>query len=174
MVTTDRDPLALAGAVRAEVRALDSMAAVTKVSTVAAELGESLAARRFQSLLLVLFAAVALVLAAVGVFGLMYQMVARRTHEIGVRMALGAQRGDLMGMIIRHGLLLTCTGAVLGLIGSFVVSRLLRGLLFGVGPADPISYALALFVLSAAALVACWLPARRATQVDPLVALRHD
>ncbi len=103
MVVTDRDPLALAGAVRTEVRALDSMAAVTKVSTVAAELDESLAARRFQAVLLVLFAALALVLAAVGVFGLMYQTVARRTHEIGVRMALGAQRGDVMGMIIRHG-----------------------------------------------------------------------
>jgi putative ABC transport system permease protein len=173
-VTTDRDPLALSRAVRAEVRALDSMAAVTKVSTVDAEVGESLAARRFQALLLVLFSGLALVLAAVGVFGLMYQTVARRTHEIGVRMALGAQNGDVMRMVVRHGLMLACTGAVLGFIASLALSRLLRGLLFGIGPADPVSYGIALSLLGVAALVACWLPARRATRVDPLVALRHD
>jgi putative ABC transport system permease protein len=174
LVATDREPLALAAAVRVEIRALDSTAVITKVSTVEAELGESMAARRFQALLLALFAALALVLAAVGIFGLMYQAVARRTHEIGVRMALGAQGGDVMGMVLRHGLLLTAIGVVLGVGGALALSRLVRGLLFGIGPADPVSYVAAVLLLGATALVACWLPARRATRVDPLVALRHE
>jgi putative ABC transport system permease protein len=174
MAVTDGDPLALAGSVRGLVRGLDSMAAVTKVSTVEAEMGESVAARRFQALLFVLFAGLALALAAVGVFGLMYETVARRTHEIGVRMALGAQSGDVMGMVIRRGLVLTGIGAVLGVAGSFAVSRLLRGVLFGVGPGDPVSYAGAVAVMGVAAVAACWLPARRASRVDPVVALRCE
>jgi putative ABC transport system permease protein len=89
-------------------------------------------------------------------------------------MALGAQSGDVVKMVLRHGLLLTAIGAVLGVLGSFLLSRMLRGLLFGVGPADPISYLLAVVLLGGAALVACWLPAQRATRVDPVVALRHE
>ena len=174
LVATEGEPLAVAAAVRSQIRALDSTAVITKVSTVEAELGESMAARRFQALLLALFAALALVLAAVGIFGLMYQTVARRTHEIGVRMALGAQGGDVMGMVLRQGLLLTGIGVVLGVGGALALSRLVRGLLFGIGPADPVSYVAAVLLLGATALVACWLPARRATRVDPLVALRHE
>ena len=174
MVVTDGDPLRLARAVRGEVRALDSLAAVTKVSTVEAEMGETVASRKFQALLLGLFAGLALLLAAVGVFGLMYQTVARRTHEIGVRMALGAERGDVMGMVLRQGLMLTGIGAAIGLVGSLALSRLLRGLLFGIGPADPASYAGAVLLLGTAAFLACWLPARRATKVDPLTALRQE
>ena len=174
LVTTDGDPLALAALVRAEIRALDSMAPVTRVSTLEAELGESMAGRRFQALLLAMFAALALVLAAVGIFGLMYQTVARRTHEIGVRMALGAHSGDVVGMVLRQGLLLTGAGIVLGVLGALAVSRAVRGLLFGVGPTDPVSYLVAMLLLGGTALVACWLPAWRATRVDPLVALRHE
>ncbi len=174
MVTTAGEPLALARAVRSEIRVLDSTAPVTKVTTVEAELGESMAHRRFQALLLAMFAALALVLAAVGVFGLMYQTVARRTHEIGLRMALGAQSGDVVGMILRHGLLLAGIGVAMGVLGALVLSRVVRGLLFGVGPADPVSYLSAVVLLSGAAFVACWLPARRATRVDPLATLRHE
>jgi putative ABC transport system permease protein len=174
LVTTDGEPLPLAAAVRAKIRALDSMAAVTKVSTVEEELGDSMANRQFQALLLAMFAALALVLAAVGIFGLMYQTVARRTHEIGVRMALGADAGDLVAMVLRHGLMLTGTGVVLGVLGALALSRMIRGLLFGVGPADPLSYLAAVLSLGGASLVACWLPARRATRVDPMVALRYE
>jgi ABC-type antimicrobial peptide transport system permease subunit len=174
MVTTDRDPLRLAAGVQAAIRTLDSTAPVTRVSTVEAELGESMAIRRFQALLLAAFAGLALVLAAVGIFGLMYHTVTRRTREIGVRMALGAQSRDVVGMVLRHGLLLTGLGIALGVAGALALSGTIRGLLFGVAPADPASYLAALGLLGGAALVACWLPARRATRVDPLVALRHE
>lgn len=173
-VTVDGDPLALAAAVRAEIRALDPLATVTKVSTVEADLGESMASRRFQALLLAMFAALALVLAAVGIFGLMFQTVSRRTNEIGVRMALGAQHGDVLRMVLRHGMVLACAGIVLGVLGATALSRVVRGLLFGVGPTDPASYFAAVLLLGGTALMACWLPARRATRVDPLVALRHE
>jgi len=174
LVATQGDPLALAAAVRAEIRALDSTAPITRVSTVEAELGESMAGRRFQALLLAMFAALALVLAAVGIFGLMYQTVARRTHEIGVRMALGAHSGDVVSMVLRQGLLLTGAGIVLGVLGALALSQTVRGLLFGVAATDPVTYLVAVLLLGGAALVACWLPARRATRVDPLVALRHE
>jgi len=174
LVTTDGEPLALAAAVRAEIRVLDSMAAVTKVSTVEEELGDSMANRRFQAVLLAMFAALALLLAAVGIFGLMYQTVARRTHEIGVRMALGADAGDLVTMVLWHGMFLTGTGVVLGVVGALGVSRMIRGLLFGVGPVDPVSYLAAVLLLGGTSMVACWLPAQRATRVDPMVALRYE
>jgi putative ABC transport system permease protein len=174
MVATEGEPLALAAAVRAEIRALDNIATVTKVSTVEAELGESMAARRFQALLLTMFAALALVLAAVGMFGLMYQTVARRTHEIGVRMALGARSRDVVSMVLSRGLVLTGSGILLGVLGGLAVARVMQSLLFGIGPADPASYLTAAVLLGGTSLAACWLPARRATRVDPLVALRHE
>ena len=174
MVTTDGDALSLARGVRAEIRALDPTAPVTKVMTVDEMIGESVAHRRFQALLLAIFASLALALAAVGIFGVMFQSVARRTHEIGVRMAVGAESGDVVRMVLRHGLLLTGTGVVLGLAGAVAVSWVIRGLLFGVGPADPASYVIAVVLLGVVAAAACWLPARRATRVDPLVALRHE
>jgi ABC-type antimicrobial peptide transport system permease subunit len=174
LVTTEGDPLALAAGVRAEIRALDPLATVTRISTVEAEIGESMAGRRFQAFLLALFAALALGLAAVGIFGLMFQTVSRRTNEIGVRMALGAQTGDVSRMVLRHGMLLAFAGIALGVVGAIALSRVVRGLLFGVGPADPLSYFVAALLLGGTALVACWLPARRATRVDPVVALRHE
>jgi putative ABC transport system permease protein len=174
LVTTSGEALQLAAAVRSEVRALDPTATVTRVGTVEAEVGDSVANRRFQALLLSGLAALALVLAAVGIFGLMYQTVARRTHEIGVRMAVGANSGDVVAMVLRHGMLLTFAGIVPGILGALALSRVMRGLLFGVGPADPVSYLTAVLLLGGTALAACWLPARRATRVDPLVALRHE
>ena len=133
-----------------------------------------MADRRFQALLLSLLAGLALTLAAVGIFGLMYQTVARRTHEIGVSMALGARGGDVVSMVFRQGLALTGAGIALGVVGALALSRVVRGLFYGVGPADPVSYIGAALLLGGTAMLACWLPARRATLVGPLVALRHE
>jgi predicted permease len=174
LVSTDGDPLALASAVRAEIRALDRSAPVTAIGTVDAQIGESLAIRRFQAWLLATFSMLAVLLAAVGVFGLMAQVVARRTPEIGVRMALGASPGRVLAMVIRQGALLAATGAAVGLLGAFLLARGLRSLLFGVGAADPISYVGAAAVMGLSVLIACAVPAWRAARVDPVLALRQE
>jgi ABC-type antimicrobial peptide transport system permease subunit len=161
-------------AVRAEIRAIDPSAPVTEISTVEAEIGESLAVRRFQALLLSLFSVLAVLLAAVGIFGLMAQLVVRRTPEIGVRMALGATPQQVLKMVLRQGVLLAAVGAAAGLCGAFIAGRVLKSLLFGVSAADPISYAGAIVVMTLAVLLACGLPAWRAARVDPMVALRND
>jgi putative ABC transport system permease protein len=174
LVATDGKPLALAPAVRAEIRALDPAGPITAIGTVEAEIGESLAVRRFQAVLLTTFSMLAVLLAAVGIFGLMAQVVVRRTPEIGLRMALGASPQDVLKMILRQGVLLAAAGAVAGVFGGFALARVLRNLLFGVSAADPISYAGAAFVMALAVLLACGLPAWRAARVDPMVALRND
>jgi putative ABC transport system permease protein len=174
LIVTDRNPLALAPAVRAEIRKLDASAPITAVSTVEAEIGESLAVRRFQALLLGLFSILAVLLAAVGIFGLMSQLVVRRTAEIGLRMALGASPRDVLKLILRQGSVLAMIGAVAGVCGAYVLGRVLDSLLFGISAADPVSYAGAAIVLAIAVLLACGLPAWRAARVDPMVALRHE
>jgi putative ABC transport system permease protein len=113
-------------------------------------------------------------LAAVGIFGLMAQVVARRTAEIGLRMALGARPGQVLAMVLRHGTVLATSGTVVGLLGAFLLARGLRSLLFGVGPADPVSYAGAAVVMGLSVLVACAVPAWRAASVDPTLALRQE
>ena len=174
LVATGGDPLALAGAVRAEIRALDRSAPVTAVSTVDAEIGESLAIRRFQAWLLGMFSMLAVLLAAVGIFGLMAQLVTRRTPEIGVRMALGASPGRVVAMVLHQGALLAAVGGVAGLVGAFVLARALRSLLFGVGAGDPIAYISAAVVMAASVLTACAVPAWRAAHVDPTLSLRQE
>jgi putative ABC transport system permease protein len=174
LVATEGNPLALVPILRAEVRRLDPSAPITNVSTVEAEIGESLAVRRFQALLLGLFSVLAVLLAAVGIFGLMAQVVARRTAEIGLRMALGASPRDVLRMVLRQGVILGLAGGVVGVAGAFALARGLRTLLFGVGAADPVSYAGAAVVLVFAVLLACGLPAWKASRVDPMVALRHE
>jgi putative ABC transport system permease protein len=174
LVATDGDPNALVGPVRAEIRTLDRSTPVTAVGTVDALLGESLAIRRFQAWLLAMFSMLAVLLAAVGVFGLMAQVVARRTPEIGVRMALGASPGQVLSMVMRQGALFAGAGAVVGLGGAFLLARALRSLLFGVGAADPVSYVGAAVVMGLSVLVACAVPAWRAARVDPTLALRQD
>ncbi len=174
LVASDGNPIALAPMVRAEVRSLDPSAPITAVSTIEAEIGESLAVRRFQATLLALFSALAVLLAAVGIFGLMAQAVVRRTPEIGVRMALGASPQDVLVLIVRQGLLLAAAGTAVGIFGAFVLARGLSSLLFGVGAADPVSYAAAAAVMTVSVLLACGLPAWRAATVDPTVALRTD
>jgi putative ABC transport system permease protein len=174
LITADSHPLRLTSAIRGEIKSLDSSAPVTLVSTVEDELGVSLAGRRFQTLLLSMFAGLALVLAAVGIFALIFQTVARRTQEFGVRMALGAQSGDVVAMVVKRGMLLVGVGVLLGVAGSLALARVVQGLLFGVSAVDPLSYLAAALVLGGFGLVACWLPATRATRVDPVEALRHE
>ena len=174
MVRAEGDPLLLAGPVRDAVRALDPDLAVWNVATMDETVARSLAKERFTSLLLALFAAIAVALAAVGVHGVLSYLVSRRRREIGVRVALGASRFEVLRMVVSQGMGLAAAGLALGLAGAVAASRLLSGLLYGVSPLDPLTYALVTAALFAAALLACALPARRATRVDPASVLREE
>ena len=174
VVRASSAPMALADALRAEVRALDKDLPVSKMRTMETVRGESIAQPRFRALLIVLFGAVALALATIGIYGVMAYSVARRTHEIGVRMALGAQYGDVMKLVVRHGMLLTGIGLAIGLVGAFALTRLLSAMLYGVSATDPLTFAAVSIALAGVAFCACYLPARRATKIDPLVALRYE
>jgi putative ABC transport system permease protein len=168
------DPLQIVGPVRNEIKVLDPQVAVGKVRTMEAITKESIADARFRTLLLSIFGLVALVLAAVGIYGVISYSVTQRTHEIGVRMALGAQISDVRRMVISSGMKLALLGTVVGLVGAFALTRLLTNLLFGLKPTDTPTFVTVPFLLLFVALVACYLPARRATKVDPLVALRYE
>jgi len=173
-VRSDAEPAALVGAVKARVWSVDPRIPLTKVLTMEEVAAASVAGRRFQTALLGVFALVALLLAAVGVYGLVSYSVGRRTHEIGVRMALGARRRDIFGLVVRQGLLLASAGLAAGLAGAFALTRLLAGLVYGVSPTDPATYAALTLFLLLVVLLACLVPARRATKVDPMVALRYE
>ncbi|HWW76176.1 MAG TPA: FtsX-like permease family protein, partial [Pyrinomonadaceae bacterium] len=137
-------------------------------------MADTVSRARFNTLLLGLFAGLATLLAAVGIFGVMNYAVTLRTREIGLRMALGAQPGRVLMLVLRQGLLLTLAGIGIGLAGALALTRLMSGLLYGIGATDPATYAAIVGLLALVSLVACYIPARRATRVDPLIALRYE
>ncbi len=168
------DPMALAPAVVREVQRIDPDQPVASISTMEKNIGESLATRRLTMALLGSFAALALVLASVGLYGVMALSVTQRTREFGIRLALGAPRQDVFRLALGRGLLLVAIGLVLGLLGALAAGRALTSLLYNVGSLDPAALGAAILALAAVALLACWFPARRATRVDPIVALRYE
>jgi putative ABC transport system permease protein len=174
LVRTNVEPLSLAPSVRAQISALDKDQPVFNVRTMEQALARSVAARRFAMILLSVFAVLALVLAAVGIYGVISYSVAQRTREVGIRMALGAQTTDVLKLVVRDGLKLVVIGVAVGLAGAFMLTRLMSTLLFGVTPTDSLTYATVALTLIVVALAACYIPARRATKVDPLVALRFE
>jgi len=173
-VRTEGDPLSLVGAVREQVKALDKDLPLSMITTLERVVGDSLSERRFNLFLLGALALVALTLASVGIYGVMAQSVSNRTREIGVRMALGAQPRDILRLVLRHGLALALSGVAAGLMISFAVTRLMSGLLYGVPATDPPTFGAIAVLLTLVALLACYTPARRATKIDPLAALRCE
>jgi putative ABC transport system permease protein len=171
---TDGNPLNLAPAVRRIVTSIDKNQPVHNVMTMEQRLANSVAPRRLIMFLLGVFAMLALVLAAVGIYGVMSYSVARRIHEIGIRVALGAETGDVLALVVRQGMKMAAAGILLGLAGALVLTRSLSSLLFGVKSTDPLTLVAVCLLLAAVALLACYVPARSATKVDPMVALRHE
>ena len=174
IVRTDGDPVRLAGAVRAEAARLEKDESIRRVETVDAMLSGMLTHRRFSMILLSLFAGIALTLATVGLYGLLYYNTTRQTHDIGIHMALGAKKGDIRRMVLRQGLRLTLIGVVLGVAGALALTRVLTSLLYGISPTDPLTVAFVSLLLVGIALLASYLPARRAARIDPMVALRYE
>jgi predicted permease len=174
VVRTSNDPASLASVVRREIAAIEPQAPISDVATMEEIVSASVAQRRFSMLLFGLFAAMAVVLAAVGIYGVISYAVAQRTHEIGIRMALGAGRREALRLVVGEGMRPALLGAALGLAAAFGLTRLLAGLLYGVKPADPATFAIVSVLLIGVALLACYVPARRATRVDPMIALRYE
>jgi len=174
VVKSTNDPRALTSSLTREVRAMDPELPVFSVKTMEEYISSSVAAPRFNTTLLSIFAAVALVLTIIGLYGVMSYSVAQRTNEIGIRMALGAQTRDVLGLIVKDGMKLVLLGLVLGISGALVLTRLLSSLLFGVTTRDPATFVAIAALLSFVAILACYIPAWRATRVDPLEALRCE
>jgi ABC-type antimicrobial peptide transport system permease subunit len=174
VVRTAGRPQSLIPTLRAAVRELDRDLPAATVQTMDEIIARSVAERRFLVVLLGAFAAVALALASIGIYGVVSNSVAQRTHEIGVRMALGATRGDVLRLVVSQGMRPALCGLALGLLAALALTRAMRGLLFGVGARDPVTFTAAALLLAAVAVAACYLPARRATKVDPMAALRYE
>ena len=168
------EPTALADTVRARIRAIDPALPVTSVQTMSEIVSRSAAVPRFNALLVSLFAVLALLLAAIGIGGMLAMSVSRRLPELGVRMALGAQRRTLVAMVIRQGMMLAAAGLAVGLPSAWLLSRVLSSLLFEISPRDPITFATVAGLLAIVALIACAVPAWRVTRVDPLTVLRME
>jgi putative ABC transport system permease protein len=174
VVRTASNPLSMAGALKGQIQEIDKDLPIAEVKTMEQLLSDSVSGPRFNMLLLTVFAVVALVLAAVGIYGVMSYSVSQRTHEIGIRMALGAQTSEVLKLVIRQGMLLTLAGLATGVVASLLLTQLMSSMLFGVAATDPGTFTAVLLLLAGVALGACFLPARRAAKVEPMEALRHE
>jgi putative ABC transport system permease protein len=174
VIQTNNDPTAIIPAVRNEIRAIDSEQPIADVRTMNQVMADITGRARFNTLLFGLFSGLATLLAAIGIFGVMNYSVTLRTHEIGLRMALGAKPGRVRMLILEQGLRLTTTGILIGIFGALALTRLLSGLLFEVEATDPTTFAAIVLLLAVVSVFACYLPARRATKVDPMIALRYE
>ena len=174
VVRSASDPLALAGAIRAAVRRLDANLPIANVRPMTRVVSDSLATPRLTGSLLAIFAGVALAMAAVGVSGVLAYLVSRRRREIGIRMALGASRGSVLGLVIRRGVATAGAGILAGLVAALFLTRLLEGMLYGVAPRDPATFAFVSLLLTGIAAVASGVPALKAAKVNPLEALRSE
>jgi len=173
-VRTSTDPASVAGAVVRAIHEVDPTVPIYDVRTMTDRMSGSLARQRFSTLMLGAFAFFALLLAVIGVYGVMSHLVAQGTHDIGVRMALGAQRGTIVTMVVRQGMELAGIGIVVGLVGAAALTRVMASLLFGISATDVLTFSTMPVMLAAVALLATYVPARRATRVDPVVALRNE
>jgi len=173
-VRTDIDPLGVASSIRRELQGINANLPVFRIRTLEDQVDESLGQERLVTALASLFGGLAIVLASLGLYGVMSYAVSQSTHEIGIRMALGAQRSHVLGLVVKNGMTLTLIGVAIGLFGAFSLTRLISSLLFDVTPTDPPTFVFVAVGLSLVALLACYIPARRATRVDPLVALREE
>ena len=173
-VRTENDPLSLIASVRQAILSVDRNVLILNATTAEHQMGELSAQRRFQTWLLMLFAVLGLALSAIGAYGVMHHAVAQRTHEIGVRIALGAQSSNVLWLVISQGLKLVAIGVAIGLLLSFWLTDVISHLLFGVNAHDPLTFIGVALTLLGVSFLACYMPARRATKVDPLVALRYE
>jgi putative ABC transport system permease protein len=174
VVRTSSDPTNLVPAIRSQVAEMDKELPLSNISTMEQILSESIAQPRFNMLLITIFAVVAMMLASVGIYGVISYSVSQRTHEIGVRIALGAQPGDIFKMVVGQGLKLALAGVSVGLVAAFVLTRVISSLLYEVQTTDPVTFAVISVALTAVALLASYIPARRATRVDPMISLRYE
>jgi putative ABC transport system permease protein len=173
-IRTQGDPYPLLKSIRTEIWSQDPKLAISEIKTMDAIVDEELARTKFSMFLLGVFAAIALLLAAIGIYGVMAYSVAQRTREIGIRMALGASRADVLRMVGHRGLMLAIVGVALGLSGALGLTRFMKSLLFGVSPADPETLTAVCALLIGVTIAACYIPARRATKVEPVEALRYE
>jgi putative ABC transport system permease protein len=174
ILRTQGDPSLLSGAIRSEMRQLDPTVPMRNLYPMEQLVSRSVAAQRFNLILLGVFAALGLLLTAVGIYGVMAYSVSQRTHEIGLRIALGAKPGDVLKLIMKQGMTLALVGVVIGIVASFALTRVIKNLLFNVSATDALTFVAVSLALSSVALIACWIPARRATKVEPIIALRYE
>jgi putative ABC transport system permease protein len=174
VIRTASVPAAISSAAQQAIHSLDPTQPISRITPLENYVGLSVQGRRFALILIGVFAAIALALSVVGIYGVTAYSVAQRTREIGIRVALGAQRGELFGLLLRQGMLLVMYGVIAGVLASVAFTRFLASLLFDVQPTDPATFASVVLLVVAGAAAACFIPARRAMRVDPIVALRYE